>query len=173
MKTARPLVAALFVVACSTGDSSSSAPADSAAPSTQSAATATTREPTANDIADYKLDMDKMRKYSAAMKGFASLAKTDSAAAEAMGTHANETTAQTIARIESSPAAMRVLRDVGLTAKDFVWITAAWLQAAMTQAVLESSPQSKLPEGQNPQNVEFLRAHRAELEAMTKAFEQQ
>jgi hypothetical protein len=169
MRSARPF-ALVMLIACSSGDSSRTASVDSSA--TSPSAT-TTHEPTANDIADYKLDMDKMRKYAAAMRGFAVLAKTDSAAAQAMGTHANETTAQTIARIESSPAAMRVLRETGLTAKDFVWITAAWLQAAMTQAVLESSPQSKLPAGQNPQNVEFLRAHRVELEAMTKDFEQQ
>ena len=171
MRSARPLAAVALIVACSSRDSSRAASGDTAS----SAATpiAAEREPTANDIADYRLDMDKMKKYSAAMKGLAALAKTDSAASGAMGTHANETTAQTIARIESSPAAVRVLKDVGLTPRDFVWITAAWLQAAMTQAVLESSPQSKLPPGQNPQNVEFLRAHRAELEAMTKDFEQQ
>ena len=171
MKSVRPLVLVMLVIACSSGDSNRTASADSGTTSSPHATTA--HEPTANDIADYKLDMDKMHKYAAAMRGFAALAKTDSAAAQAMGTHANETTAQAIARIESSPAALRVLRDTGLTAKDFVWITAAWLQAAMTQAVLESSPQSKLPAGQNPQNVEFLRAHRAELEAMTKDFEQQ
>lgn len=170
MKPVRPLTVMLLVIACSSGDSNRTASADSG---TASPTPTTAHEPTANDIADYKLDMDKMQKYAKAMRGFAALAKTDSAAAQAMGTHANETTAQTIARIESSPAAMRVLRETGLTAKDFVWITAAWLQAAMTQAVLESSPQSKLPAGQNPQNVEFLRAHRAELEAMTKDFEQQ
>jgi hypothetical protein len=167
MTRARPLIALFAIAACNTKDSRP------AADTVSSSAAVTAPEPTANDIADYKLDMDKMRRYAAAMKGFAALSKKDSAAAYAMGTHANETTAQTIARIESSPAAMQVLRDAGLTPRDFVWTTAAWLQAAMTQAVLESSPQSKLPSGQNPQNVEFLRAHRAELEAMTKDLEQQ
>jgi hypothetical protein len=171
MRSARPLIVLLLAAACSR-DSSRSSSADTNAAVNESPA-ASGHEPTANDIANYTLDMDKMRKYAAAMRGFAALSKTDSAAAYAMGTHANETTAQTIARIESSPGAMRVLRDAGLTPKDFVWITAAWLQAAMTQAVLESSSRSKLPEGQNAQNVEFLRAHRAELEAMTRDFEQQ
>ena len=162
----------LVLAACNTRDSSRAAAVDtSTAPA--SSLTATGHEPTANDIADYKLDMDKMRKYAAAMKGFSALARKDSAAAGAMGTHPNETTAQTIARIESSPAALKVLSDVGLSPKDYVWITAAWLQAAMTQAVLESSKDAKLPEGQNAQNIEFLRANRAELEAMTRDFEQQ
>jgi hypothetical protein len=172
MKCARPFIVLLVLAACSTRDSNRSEATDTAS-APASSLTGTGHEPTANDIADYKLDMDKMRKYAAAMKGFSVLAKTDSAAAGAMGTHPNETTAQTIARIESSPAALKVLRDVGLSPKDFVWITAAWLQAAMTQAVLESSKDAKLPEGQNAQNIEFLRAHRAELEAMTRDFEQQ
>ena len=171
MKCARPLVALLVIAACSNRDASRTAVTDTL--SAVSPATATEHEPTANDIADYKLNMDRMRKYAAAMKGFSALSKTDSAAAGAMGTHPNETTAQTIARIESSPAAMKVLRDVGLTPKDYVWITAAWLQAAMTQAVLESSKEARLPEGQNEQNIEFLRANRAELEAMTRDFERQ
>ena len=172
MRCAPPLVATLLLAACSTGDSSRSAAADSSG-QIAPVPTPAGHEPTANDIANYKLDMDKMRKYAVAMKGFAVLEKNDSSAAEAMGTHPNETTAQAIARLESNPAAMRVLRDAGLSAKDYVWITAAWVQAAGTQAVLESSKDSKLPEGQNPQNIEFLRAHRAELEAMTKDFEQQ
>lgn len=172
MKATRPLIALLLLTGCSTSDSSRAATADTAAGPAYSQ-TATAHEPTANDIADYKLDMDKMRKYAAAMKGFSALAKTDSAAAGMMETHPNETTAQIMRRIESSPAAMKVLREVGLTPKDYVWITAAWLQAAMTQAVLESSKEARLPEGQNAQNIEFLQAHRTELEAMTRDFERQ
>lgn len=169
MRSARHLIAALLAIACSSSDSSR-ASADSTAPAASGAATVN-GEPTANDIADYKLDMDRMRKYAAAMRGFASIAATDSAAAQAMGTHADQSTAQAIARIESSPAAMRVLRDAGLTPTDFVWTTAAWLQAAMTQAALDANPQANLIPGQNPQNVEFVRAHRAELEALTRDLE--
>jgi hypothetical protein len=125
-------------------------------------------EPTANDISNYKLDMDKMQKYSTAIKGFAELAKTDSAAAEAMASNANQSTAKMIERLEASPPAMKVLHDAGLTAKDYVWIAAAWIQAAMTQQMLEANKNAKLPEGQNPQNLEFLKAHKAELDSMTK-----
>jgi hypothetical protein len=143
-----------------TGDSGAVAalPADAAPP--------VTGEPTANDISNYKLDMDKMRKFAAAMKGFKSLGKQDSMALEAAGSENNESTAQTIARLERSPVAVRVLREAGLTPRDYVWITAAWLQAAMTQGVLESSKDAKLPAGQNPQNIEFLKAHKAEMDAL-------
>jgi hypothetical protein len=157
----RPLIAVFVIAACNTKDSPG---LDTAA----SPPAVTAHEPTPNEIADYKLNMDKMQKVSAAMNKFAVLGKADSVAAEAMATHTNETMAQTIARIESSPTAMQVLTESGLTPRDYVWITAAWLQAAMTLAVVESSPQSRLPAGQNTQNVEFIRAHRAELDSLMK-----
>ena len=125
-------------------------------------------DPTANEISNYKLDMDKMRKYVAAIKGFTSLSKSDSAAASAMSTDSNESTAQMIAKLESNPAARRVLSQAGLSAKDYVWITAAWLQAAMTQGVLAASPQAKMPPGQNPENIQFLEANKVELDRIMK-----
>ena len=141
---------------------------DTAAGATASVATSPAPEPTAVDISNYKLDMDAMRKYATAIKGFAVLAKTDSAAAEAMASNSNKSTAAMIAKLEASPAAMKVLNDAGLSAKDYVWITAAWIQAAMTETMLEAKPDAKLPPGQNPQNIEFLKAHKAELDSMTK-----
>lgn len=157
----------LGVVAACTAKESTKAATDTSA-TTSAIAAAPEPEPTANDISNYKLDMDKMRKYSAAIKGFAELAKTDSAAADAMAANANQSTAKMIERLEASAPAMKVLHDAGLTAKDYVWITAAWIQAAMTQQMLEANKNAKLPEGQNPQNLEFLKAHKAELEAITK-----
>jgi hypothetical protein len=160
----------LAVAACSSKDTAPAA-GDTGAVATQpsdAGASSSAGEPSANDISNYKLDMDKMRKYAAAVKGFQSLGKQDSMALEAVAAKSNESTAQTIARIEGSPIAMRVLRDAGLSAKDYVWITAAWLQAAMTQGILETSKEAKLPEGQNPQNIEFIKAHKAELDAIAK-----
>lgn len=164
----------LFVLAVSACSSKDSATADTAAApgamaSSSEAPAASAGEPTANDVSNYKLDMDKMRKYVAAIKGFSALSASDSASASAMGSgSANESTAQMIARIEGNPVAVRVLRDAGLSPSDYVWITAAWLQAAMTQGILESSAEAKLPKGQNPQNVAFLKANKTELERMMR-----
>jgi hypothetical protein len=63
---------------------------------------------------------------------------------------------------------MRVLKENGLTAEDYVLITAAYIQAAMTQGLLEVSPEAKVPEGQSSRNVEFLRANRAEIERIMR-----
>lgn len=158
------LALVLITAACTSKDA---APTDSAA-GPAAGQVVSGAEPTANDISNYKLDMDKMRRYAATIKGFQNLSASDSAAAEAMSTGANESTAQMIAKLERNPIVMRVLRDNGLSARDYVWITAAWLQAAMTQGILESSPEAKMPEGQNPQNVEFLEANRAAIEGMMR-----
>ncbi|MGK2962930.1 MAG: hypothetical protein ACSLFK_12385, partial [Gemmatimonadaceae bacterium] len=124
---------------------------------------------TAVDISNYELTMDRMRKYAGAIKGFSAMSEEDSSILAAMSSgSANESTAQMIARIESSPVAMRVLRENGLTAADYVWITAAYIQAAMTQGLLEASPEAKVPEGQSSKNVEFLRANRAEVERILR-----
>jgi len=175
MKTVRaallPLLLVVAGTACSSKESATTdtGAAATSASSPEAPAAAPAGEPTANDVSNYKLDMDKMRKYVAAIKGFSALSASDSAAASAMGSgSANESTAQMIARIESNPVAVRVLRDAGLSPRDYVWITAAWLQAAMTQGIMESSAGAKLPEGQNPQNVEFLKANKTELERMMR-----
>lgn len=156
------------VSAACTRDSVPAAGDTAAAGAVATGRIAATAEPTANDISNYELDMDRMRKYAKAIQGFSALATTDSAAAEAMASNANESTARMIAKLESSPAAMNVLRNAGLTPRDYVWITAAYLQAAMSLAMLESNKAAKLPEGQNPQNLEFLREHKAEIDSLTR-----
>jgi len=164
------VLAGIVLFACTAKDASQNATADSSAGVAASPApSAPAGEPTANDISNYALDMDKMRKWANAIKGFTALAATDSAVAEAMSAGSNnESMPQAIARIESSPAARNVLRQAGLSARDYMMITAAYLQAGMTEALLSSNPQAKIPEGQNPQNVEFYKAHKAELEQMAK-----
>ncbi len=151
-------------LACSAKDDSpAEAPASSIVPGVTAA------DPTAVDISNYELTMDRMRRYAAAIKGFSAMSEEDSSILAAMSSgSANESTAQMIARIESSPVAMRVLKENGLTAQDYVWITAAYIQAAMTQGLLEASPQAQVPDGQSSRNVEFLRANRVEIELILR-----
>ena len=150
-------------VACTTRDAPPAA-TTGAAPS----APAFGREPTANEVSNYPLDMDKMRKWTTAIKGFSALGPQDSAALAAMDMGSNEPTSVMIAKIESNPVARDVLSKAGISATEYVMIMAAYVQAGMTEAVLSSSPEAKVPEGQNPQNIEFVRSHRAELEELMK-----
>ena len=155
-----PVPLLVLLTACATRDSTpAGATAEAASPAAAAA------EPTAKEVSDYRLDMDKMRKFTIAMRGFAEAARTDSTAAMGMSAGSGATTAQMISRLESHPLARNVLREAGLSAEDYVWITAAWLQAAMTAGSLEASPDAKMPEGQNPQNLEFLKANKAQIEA--------
>lgn len=166
MQLLRPktlLVIASFSLACSSKDS----PPESAT-SVYGPAASATAEPTANDISNYELDMDKMRKWAAAIKGFSALSAQDTAALAAMDMGSNSPTSVMIAKIEANPVARDVLTKAGISAKDYVWTMAAYLQAGMTEAVLSSSPNSTLPEGQNRHNVDFVRTHKAELEQLMK-----
>jgi hypothetical protein len=160
------ITAAFALAACSKKDSSVAADA-AATGSAATPAAAPAGEPTANDVSNYELNMDRMRRWVAAMKGFAAEAERDSAAAEAMAMDQNASTAQLVARLESHPLAKRVLSQAGLSARDYVWTTAAYMQAAMTAGLMQM-PNAKAPEGMNMKNVEFVKAHNAELEAMMR-----
>jgi hypothetical protein len=145
------------------GDSASSQTA--AASSAPAAASTLPANPTSEDISNYPLDMDKMRKLKASMASMEATAKADPTASISSGSN-NETAAQTIARIESSPSMRRAIEQAGWSVTDYVWTTAAMLQAAMMEATLASTPGAKLPAGHNPRNIEFIKAHKAELDAM-------
>ncbi len=168
--TRRPGFAALAGLAllggCSARDASPEGSATSVPPN-ETPAVVAGAEPTAIDISNYKLDIDKMRRYAAAIKGFSALPPSDTAGMDALNLGSNTSTAS-IAALEAHPAASRVLSEAGLTARDYVWITSAYLQAAMTQGFLQASPEFEVPEGQSRQNVDFLNANKAALETMMK-----
>jgi hypothetical protein len=163
------MTAALALAACSKKDTATVDTAALAAAGTPaiSPSAGPAGEPSANDVSNYELNMDRMRKWVAAMKGFAAESKRDSTAAAAMAMDQGASTAQMIARLETHPLAKRVLSQAGLSARDYVWTTAAYLQAAMMAGVMQM-PNAKAPEGMNMKNVEFVKTHNAELETMMK-----
>jgi hypothetical protein len=161
------LVAVTLTAACATKDGagdSASAQAGGGAP-VASASSTLPANPTSEDISNYPLDMDKMRKLQASMASMEATAKADPTASISSGSN-DETAAQTIARIESTPMMRRAIEQAGWSVSDYVWTTAATLQAAMMEATLASTPGAKLPAGHNPRNIEFIKAHKAELDAM-------
>ena len=161
------LVAMSLTAACGTKDGagdSGSAQASGSAPAA-SASSTLPANPTSEDIANYPLDMDKMRKLKASMASMEATAKADPTARISSGSN-DETAAQTIARIESTPVMRRAIEQAGWSVSDYVWTTAALLQAAMMEGTLASTPGAKLPAGYNPRNIEFIKEHKAELDAM-------
>lgn len=168
MSRFRPLavIAALALAACTAKDAKQTSSAASATGDTPVVATApaSSAEPTAEDISNYPLDMDKMRKWAATMKYLGEVAQSDPTVGDAVRMGNNESTAQTIAKLEANPKTRDALRRAGWSARDYVWTTAAYLQAGMTQGVLASTPGAKVPAGQSMKNVEFLRAHAKEID---------
>lgn len=161
------LAAALLTAACATKDGagdSASAETSGGAPAA-SAASTLPANPTSEDISNYPLDMDKMRKLKASMASMEAAAKADPTGSISSGSN-DETAAQTIGRIESNATMRRAIESAGWSVSDYVWTTAAMLQAAMMEATLASTPGAKLPAGHNPRNIEFIKAHKAELDAM-------
>ena len=170
MTRSRPAIvaaAALALAACTARDSterSSAAATTGDTPVVASAPATSSAEPTMEEISNYPLDMDKMRKWAATLRYLGEAAQSDSTAADAARMGNDESTAQTIAKLERNASARAALRKAGWNAKDYVWTTAAYLQAGMTQGVLASTPGAKVPAGQSMKNVEFLRAHAKEID---------
>ena len=169
-RTVAYLAVATALAGCSNqSDTATIGASDTRKAGTEATAVVTSAaEPTATDISKYELDMDKMRRYAAAIKGFSAIPPTDTAGMSGLNMSTTESTAQTIAKLESHPVARRVLSQAGLSAREYVWITAAYFQAAMTQGLLQVSPTTKIPEGQSRRNVDFLLANKAELESLMK-----
>jgi hypothetical protein len=173
MTRTRPLVviAALALAACtakdSNGTSSAAAATTADTPVVAAASPSSSAEPTSEDISNYPLDMDKMRKLANTMKYLGEAAQSDSTIGDAARMGNNESTAQTIAKLEANATTRAALRRAGWSARDYVWTTAAYLQAGMTQGVLASTPGTKAPAGQSMKNVEFLRTHAKEIDQLT------
>lgn len=82
--------------------------------------------------------------------------------------------AQSLASVEASitkhPAAVRALAQAGLSPRDYALTVVALLQASMIEGFSQGKMDLKaLPRGVNPDNILFVRAHKAELDAMHKA----
>jgi hypothetical protein len=174
------LLAFLLVGGCSKdNDSAATAGAPAAAPS----ASAQNADEQLQDIAEYKLSMDKYDKYLAAQRNIALKAKDLSPAekeafrkrADARG-DANESLDDMVRNIESEPLMTSAIRDAGLSPREFTMITMAMMQTAMAASVAQMRPNdnqdSLIREMKaNPDNVKFWKANEAELTRKNKELE--
>ena len=75
------------------------------------------------------------------------------------------------ARLKQHQGAAAVLAREGLSAREWAVCMMALLQASLVEGFSQGKADlAKLPPGVNPDNVRFVREHRAELEAMREAF---
>lgn len=119
----------------------------------------------ATDLRTYTLDMDKMRRYAAAAKLLDEESKKNPSVVIDVNI-GNEPLSESIATVERNDFVTDVLKRAGTTPSDFVTTMAAYLQAATASAALDADTNARIPAGQNAENVEFVRAHRAEIEKL-------
>ena len=123
------------------------------------------RDATSTDIRTYTLDMDKMRRYAAAAKALDEESKKNPSVVIDVNL-GNEPISQSIATVERNDFVTAVLKRAGTTPREFLMTMAAFLQAATTSAALDADPNARTPADQNTDNVEFVRAHRAEIDQL-------
>ena len=155
------LIRALIAVGLSVTACSKDKPAATAADSTSP----TIVRDATNDLRTYTLDMDKMRRYTAAAKALDDESKKNPSVVIDVNL-GNEPVSESIATVERNDFVTDVLKRAGTTPSEFVMTMAAYLQAATTSAALDADTSARVPPGQNAENVEFVRAHRAEIDKL-------
>ena len=149
-------IAGLLLIACSK---------DKPAATADTAASATIVRDATNDLRTYTLDMDKMRRYATAAKLLDEESKKNPSVVIDVNI-GNEPVSESIATVERNDFVTDVLKRAGTTPSEFVMTMAAFLQAATTSAALDADTNARIPAGQNAENVEFVRAHRAEIDKL-------
>ena len=149
------IVGASVLAACSSKDKPA-AVADSSATIVRDATT---------DLRSYDLDMEKMRRYGAAAQALDEESKRNPSVVIDVNL-GNEPISESIATVERNDFVTSVLKRAGTTPREFLMTMAAFLQAATTSAALDADPNARMPAGQNTDNVEFVRSHRAEIDKL-------
>lgn len=175
----RPLLSLSFVAflaACggNGGEATTSTTADTATSGAPTAApeTAPAADAGSDPTAGYTLTMDKVDRYFEAVRAFAALAKADPAMEDATTMNASqEDGLQFAARLEGNPTVAAALDKAGISARDYALTNELLIAALMAQGMVESGALDKIPDGLNPQAVEFVKQHQAELTAKFQALQ--
>ncbi|MGH7717436.1 MAG: hypothetical protein ACREON_01145 [Gemmatimonadaceae bacterium] len=149
------------------GDTAAGSVADNAPAASSSSGGSLTGD--VREVANYRLSMDKVEKWVAAMSNLQTLSENDPelkrwAESQDMGNNASLRDMQE--RLESTPKIRRAIERAGISTEDFVLTQIALLQAAMVHGIQKSGAAAKnvpLPEGVSEDNVKFFRENEARL----------
>lgn len=129
------------------------------------------------EISAYTWTMPKFKQLMTAMANLGKVARQDPKMASALEDSGNLTIDQSAARYGAVPPVKQALRDAGLTPREFAVAQGAWLQSAMSYGVMKQyklSPDSvSRSTGVSKANLEFFRAHEAEIDQMGKELQAQ
>ncbi|HEX7114151.1 MAG TPA: hypothetical protein VF193_03380 [Steroidobacter sp.] len=158
-------VALAVVIACAALATFALTPVQNAIANPRSSA-----DPNLQEIADYRLNIEVVRKWAKAAKGLKRLERdypelgdadfSDSASLDDMA-----------AFFDDIPEASDAIRKAGLDTREYVVVSFAIMQAAMAQWLMEQgTPREKIAAemGIHPANLAFVEKHKAELEAINK-----
>ncbi|HEU4640947.1 MAG TPA: hypothetical protein VFS44_00740 [Gemmatimonadaceae bacterium] len=123
-------------------------------------------------LASYRLTESTLHKVMQAGRNLAALAKDPAARAYMeKAQQEDQPEAKTIAdmakQFDGIPPMKKAITSAGLTSREYAMFTMSMLQASLAAAMMDAKGPYKLkelPKGTPPENVAFVRAHKAELE---------
>ena len=171
MRNARwllPLSLALLLPACNQPPADATAPAATATADVENAveskdASAASGDETA--ASGFVLTMDKVDAYYATILNIAKAAQADPTMEDIGVQESGEPLEKYAARVDADPRARALLTSGGLSVLEFAQVNEGLMAGMMTAAAMESGALKAIPDGIDPQVVEFARTHKAELEA--------
>jgi hypothetical protein len=171
-------VAALAIASC--GDQDAAPPADGAAvaPGVERGGPADPSRDEARaaaEVRDYRLTMDRVRRYADATEAFYRRAAADPglrARMDAMGEPDTETIDQTADHIGSVPEWRREIERAGLTPRDYVLTMASLTAAAVHVGMREFGWEGEQSEWASDHNIAFFEENRAEIERVMERLQQ-
>jgi hypothetical protein len=157
----------LALAACNKSADTTTASADVATATVAAAADATVAQAPADagSIDTYDLTMDNVHAMMKAQVALAAAEKADPTLDSAMNI-SEENDAQYVARLESTPKVRAAIEAAGMSVRDYAYTAQSLVGTMMAVGAVEAGQLKEIPEGVNPRNVEFVKAHRAELEKM-------
>lgn len=141
-----------------------------ATPAMSHAQKAPAADPDMQVLASYRLTEGTLHKVMQAGRNLAAMAK-DPTVRESMQSQDDQPEAKTIAamaaQFDAVPPMKKALASAGLTSREYAVFTLSLLQASFAAALMDAKGQyqlKELPKGTPRENVDFVRAHRAELQ---------
>lgn len=164
----------LLTLACG-GDEPRKAAAGGAASPAAAVRADASGEADTQELADYVLTMDDVRKWSQATRNLRN-AKPVEQQSDASDDDDDGSIDAMERKISANPQFRAEVEKAGLEPREYVVIMSTMVQASMLQYALEQGANRDsvvAKSGVNPANLEFVRAHKQELEQLQKAMQAQ
>ena len=117
----------------------------------------------AASAADVELTMAKVDAWFAASKNLAIAEQSDASLDSAMNA-SEEDGAKYAARLEATPKLREAIEEAGMSTRDYALTSEALVSTLMAVGAVDAGLLKEIPAEIDPQHVEFVKQHRAEIE---------